>query len=338
MNILVIRLSALGDVAMTIPAIYSCAYCNPDCTLHVVTSEFCAQLFIGAPDNVKLHLIGKDIQHGMLGTLRIIRQLHVLHIDAVADLHNVLRSWIIDWSFRLRGRRVQMLDKMRHERKQIVRQGKSASQPFTERYFNVFRKLGLKVNPLFTSVLKDDKTSYPDFSSVLPNDKLTPVGIAPFARYKNKTYPLPLMEQVVAKLSADSDFRILLFSGGKTESEQLKEWQNKYTNTVSVAKRFTLADEVRLMSRLKVMVSMDSANMHMASLVGCRVISVWGSTTPRCGFLGWQQNKSDALATNCKCQPCTIAGSERCRCGDYHCLTNMTPDKIYNTIKEITKT
>lgn len=337
MNILVIRLSALGDVAMTIPAIYSCAYCNPNSTFHVVTSKFCSQLFIGAPANVKLYPVDKNYQHGLWGTLHLLHLLHTLPIDAVADLHNVLRSWIIDWSFRMRGRRVLMLDKMRHERKQILFHGKAASQPFTERYFKVFYQLGLKIQPSFTTVMKNDHISLPDFSSVLPDKQLTIIGIAPFARYYNKTYPLTLMEQVVAQLSADGHFHTLLFSGGKTERAQMEIWQKKYTNTISVAGLFSLADEVRLMSHLKIMITMDSANMHMASLVGCRVISVWGSTTPHCGFLGWQQKDSDALVADCKCQPCTIAGSERCRYGDFHCLTTITPDKIYNHIKEITK-
>ena len=337
LHILIIRLSALGDVAMTIPAIYSCARSNPRHVFHIVTSLFCAQLFIDAPHNVILHPIDRGKQHGLLGTWRTLCQLHVLPIDAVADLHNVLRSWIIDWSFRLRGCRVQMLDKMRHERKSILHHRKIASQPFTERYFNVFRQLGLKVESSFTSVIENINTLQFIFSTILPDDKLIPVGIAPFARYKNKTYPLSLMEQVVAQLSTDGHFRILLFSGGKAESEKMEQWQNKYTNTISIAGQFSLADEIRLMTLLKIMVTMDSSNMHLASLVGCRVISVWGSTTPDCGFLGWKQNKDDALIAGCDCQPCTIAGSNYCRYGDYYCLTSLSPDYLYNHIKEITK-
>ena len=337
LHILIIRLSALGDVAMTIPAIYSCANSNPNCTFHMITSEFCAQLFIDVPANVILHPINKDGQHGLLGTWRMLRQLQTLPIDTVADLHNVLRSWIIDWTFRLKGCRVQILDKMRYERKLILHHQKVTSQPFTERYFNVFRQLGLKVNPSFTSVIENTNTSQYIFSAILPDDKLIPIGIAPFARYKNKTYPLSLMEQVVAQLSADGHFRILLFSGSKIESGRMELWQKKYTNTISVAGRFGLADEIKLMSLLKIMVTMDSANMHLASLVGCRVVSVWGSTTPNCGFLGWQQNETDALIAGCDCQPCTIAGSNHCRYKDYHCLTSLSPDYLYNRINEIAK-
>lgn len=337
LHILIIRLSALGDVAMTIPAIYSCARSNPRHVFHIVTSLFCAQLFIDAPPNVILHPIDRGKQYGLLGTWRMLCQVHGLPIDAVADLHNVLRSWIIDWSFRLSGCRVQMLDKMRHERKSILHHRQTASQPFTERYFNVFRQLGLKVEPSFTSVIENTNTLQLFFSTILPDDKLIPIGIAPFARYKNKTYPLSLMEQVIAQLSTDGHFRILLFSGGKVESEKMEQWQKKYTNTISIAGQLGLADEIRLMTLLKIMVTMDSSNMHLASLVGCRVISVWGSTTPDCGFLGWKQNKDDALVAGCACQPCTIAGSNYCRYRDYHCLTSLSPDYLYNRIKEITK-
>jgi len=335
-HVLVVRLSALGDVAMTLPAIYSCARSNPRCTFHIVTSDFCAQVFVGAPANVVIHPVAKDRRHGLRGTWRLLRQLHTLPVDAVADLHNVLRSWVIDISFLLRGRRVCMLDKMRHERQPILKHGQAASQPFVWRYFNVFHRLGLQTELVFTSVMEGD-TARPDFSAVMPKSKLIPIGIAPFARYVNKTYPLPQMERVVALLSADGRFRVLLFSGGRGERRLMERWQRQYANTVSVAGHYSLSDELRLMSRLQVMVTMDSANMHLASLVGCRVISVWGATTPRCGFLGWHQHEDDAIVADCDCQPCTISGSNSCRSGDYRCLRAIAPDCLYARIKDALK-
>ncbi len=111
---LIIRFSALGDVAMTVPAIYSLATRYPDLNIDVVTRPFFARLFINAPDNV--NVIGVDFNKdykGVGGTLRLLRRLGKLRPDYVADLHNVLRSWIIDRYFRLRGVKVVMVDKMR---------------------------------------------------------------------------------------------------------------------------------------------------------------------------------------------------------------------------------
>lgn len=116
-RMLIIRLSALGDVAMTIPAIYSLAVRYPDLKIDVVTRPFFARLFLNAPSNV--NVIGVDFKKdykGFRGTLRLLRQLSALKPDYVADLHNVLRSWIIDNWFRLHGKKVVMVDKLRDKR------------------------------------------------------------------------------------------------------------------------------------------------------------------------------------------------------------------------------
>ncbi len=51
------------------------------------------------------------------------------------------------------------------------------------------------------------------------NQKL--IGIAPFAQYDSKVYPLDLMQEVIAKLAENKDHTILLFGGGKKEIEIL---------------------------------------------------------------------------------------------------------------------
>jgi len=336
-SLLVVRLSALGDVAMTIPAIYSLAMQHPEQPVKVLTLQPFARLFIGKPANVTLIAVAKADIKGLKGLVRLLRLLSKEDIGLVADLHNVLRSWLVDAYFRLCGRRVAMLDKGRKARLTLLRERGSGAQhkAYTTRYFEVFRRLGFAVEPAFTTVLEHD-TAQPDFTAVLPDAEKTAIGIAPFARYQNKTYPLQLMEQVVAQLSADGRFRVLLFSGGKHEREQMEAWQGRYPNTLSVAGRYSLDDEIRLMARVRVMVTMDSANMHLASLVGTPVVSVWGSTTPQCGFMGWGQQQAHAMLMGCDCQPCTIAGSNSCRRGDFRCL-QFAPDALCRRIVSLTK-
>lgn len=335
MNILAIRFSALGDVAMTIPAIYSVAKQYPEHTIKILTLQPFAQIFIDCPKNIILLTFNKQEIHGAIGLLHLLKRVNHEDIDVVADLHNVLRSWLIDLFFMVKGFRVVMVDKNRWKRLKLLFQRKGQQTAFTESYFNVFRTLGLPIEESFLSVLSRD-ISIAYFSVILNNKGRKKVGIAPFARYQNKTYPLKQMEQVVAKLSASDKFVIFLFSGGKTESRLMQVWESKYEHVFSIAGRYNLADEVRLMSFLDVMVSMDSANMHLASLVGTRVISLWGSTTPLCGFMGWKQKEEDAIQLNTYCQPCTIAGSDHCNYGDFHCLSHIIPETIFTKIMSIT--
>ena len=86
--------------------------------------------------------------------------------------------------------------------------------------------------------------------------------------------------------------------------------------------------ELILMSHLDVMLSMDSSNMHLASLVGTPVVSVWGATHPYAGFMGWGQSESNAVMIDMPCRPCSIYGNKICTKGDYPCLTGITPEQI----------
>lgn len=83
-----------------------------------------------------------------------------------------------------------------------------------------------------------------------------------------------------------------------------------------------LREELILMSNLDVMVSMDSANMHLASLTGTPVVSVWGATHPYAGFLGCNQKEENAVQVSMPCRPCSIFGNKPCQRGDYMPKTN----------------
>lgn len=324
---LIIRLSALGDVAMTVPAIYSLATRYPELTIDVVTRPFFARLFINAPANVSV--IGVDFKgeyKGPGGTVRLLRRLGKLRPDCVADLHNVLRSWIIDSYFRLRGVRVEMVDKMRGKRAELFRTGQP-QPPFVERYAEVFAKLGYPVDLTFTSL-------YDGCKPVLPFEPAHPaIGIAPFARYFNKTYPEGQMREVIGQLTKEG-YNVYLFGGRGAEAEELDKWAATTDGCTSLAGRYPLEDEIALMGAMDAMVSMDSSNQHMAALAGTPVISIWGSTTPACGFMGYGQSADRAVCLNLPCQPCSVGGSPECPKGHFDCMRKLSPETVIEKIRQ----
>lgn len=91
--------------------------------------------------------------------------------------------------------------------------------------------------------------------------------------------------------------------------------------------------ELALLSHCNVMLSMDSANMHLASLVGLRTVSVWGATHPYAGFMGWNQQMHDAVQLDMVCRPCSVFGNKPCARGDYHCLNGIPPSLIIEKIE-----
>ena len=331
-NILIVRLSAIGDVAMTIPIIYSAAKANPTDSFTVLTKDFLIPLFINRPPNVDVIGVNtKSTEKSFFGFLRYVFMLRRYHFDMVLDLHRVIRSRIVDFIFRLNGKRVFKIDKFRSKCKQLTAKPPKdieALRPVIERYADVFREAGFTFENTFISLYENNSVH----EEIIKDKNGYWVGIAPFAGHKGKIYPLEMMEKVVEALSKQDNFTIFLFGGRGEEEMVLKQWEEKYKNTVCMAGSYSLVQELELISRLDVMLSMDSANMHLASLVGTKVISIWGATHPSAGFYGYKQNPNYAVQVELPCRPCSIYGKKSCYRKDYACLQQIKPQQIINKL------
>lgn len=159
------------------------------------------------------------------------------------------------------------------------------------------------------------------------------IGVAPFAKHRGKIYPLDEMEQVVARLSECEDYTVFLFGGRGYEEAVLEQWEFQYPRVKSVVGKYALDNELALISQLDVLLCMDSANMHFASLVGTRVISIWGATHPYAGFYGYHQDSGDVIQENLSCRPCSVFGQKACLRGDWACMALITPERIVDKVK-----
>ena len=322
--VLITRFSAVGDVAMTIPLLYSLCASYPQHRFIFVSRERFGQFFINKPENLDFIGINLNNYKGIRGLYRLYRELSEQRPDMIADLHDVLRTKILRTYFRIFGRtKVKSIDKGRKEKKALTRPGhnKTALKSTFERYREVFTRLGLPFEPNFTSLFKEGKGNIDDFATAIPtkgNDHW--IGIAPFARHNGKIYPLEKMEQVVALLSKQGSIKLFFFGNGPKEENIINNWCSKYPNTISFIGKSNFNGELRLISHLDAMICMDSANMHMASLVGTPAISIWGATSPLAGFLGWKQEREDCIELPLECRPCSIFGNKPCRLGDYRCM------------------
>ncbi|MBO7044764.1 MAG: glycosyltransferase family 9 protein, partial [Prevotella sp.] len=163
------------------------------------------------------------------------------------------------------------------------------------------------------------------------------IGIAPFAAHEGKVYPPRLMEQVIFQLLEKyPKCRIFFFGRGEQEDKFFSLWCAQYRQCIS-ASRYSenMYQELIVMSHLDVMLSMDSANMHLASLTAIPVVSVWGATHPYAGFMGFGQPKDNAIQLDLDCRPCSIYGQKPCQRGDYACLKNIPPERIVERITTI---
>ena len=317
-HILVIRFSALGDVAMAVPVVWALANQYPDIRVTVLSRGTARPLFDDLAPNVNfMEADVKHEYHGVRGLNALYRRLVAKQFTKVADLHNVLRSDYLRMRFNLGRYRVEHIDKHRRLRRKLTSYKNKERQQLPssfENYAEVFARLGYPVDiSLFHSIFPPEGGNLNMLPAIIgPKSSFQKwIGIAPFAAHKGKIYPPQLMEQV---------------------------WCDQYQQCLYVGKHCeTLYQELIIMSHLDVMLSMDSANMHLASLTAIPVVSIWGATHPMAGFLGYHQSQENAIQVDLDCRPCSIFGNKPCKRGrgDYACLNNIPPERIVERITSI---
>jgi len=291
----------MGDVAMTVPVIKAFIEQNENVKITVVSIPFYKPFFDGI-NNVSFFEVDVKNRHkGFWGLLKLYPDLKKLNIDAIADLHNVLRSKFIRKLFALNGKQVAFTDKGRKEKAALTslenKEFKQLKSMF-ERHVETFNKLGFSID-----------LSHPNFpeKAVLSNDILKIsgeksylkwIGIAPFAQYESKVYPHDLMQKVIDELALNNNNKIFLFGGGKKEIEILNQFSENKNNVVVVAGEINLQQELQLISNLDVMLSMDSGNAHIAAMLGIKVITLWGATHPFAGFSPFNQPLENCLVSD----------------------------------------
>jgi len=291
----------MGDVAMTVPVLRAFSIQNPEVKITVVSRPF-FKPFFDTIENVTFFGVDLKKRHvGFLGLIRLFLDLKKFRITHVVDLHNVLRSKVVRNLFALSGKKVAATDKGRADKKALTRAENKIFQPtksMFERHVETFKKLGFQIdlsNPRFP---KQALLSNEVLSKIGEISNKIKIGIAPFAQYETKVYPLDLLQNVIDELAKNHNQRILLFGGGENEIQKLNQLQNKHDNVIVVAGKLSFQEELQLISNLDVMLSMDSGNAHIAAMLGVKVITLWGATHPYIGFKPFNQSMENCLVSD----------------------------------------
>jgi len=338
-HIAVMRLSAMGDVAMTAPVLIALVSQNPGVKVTVVSRPFFKPFFENIPNVTFFAFDEKQHHKGFLGLFRLFRELKALKVDAFADLHNVLRSKIVRNLFALSGTPMAFVDKARDEKKALTREENkifSALTPITQRHVQVFEKLGFKVD-LSSPEFPEKATLTSDITAITGDKNEKWIGIAPFAQYDSKVYPLDLMQEVINQVSENQEYKILLFGGGKKEVEILDSLTQNKANVINVAGKIKLQQELALISNLDVMLSMDSGNAHIAAMLGVPVVTVWGATHPFAGFGPFNQPLENALVSDRNQYPklpTSIYGNKKVE-GYQDAMRTILPETVVEKLKSL---
>ena len=329
----------MGDVAMTVPVLRAFSLQYPNVQLTVVSRPFFKPFFDDI-ENVTFFAIDLKERHkGFPGLLRLFSDLRKLNIDAVADLHNVLRSKVVRTLFALTGKKVAATDKGRNDKKELTKlkiKTISPTKSMFSRHAETFEKLGFSLSfdsPKFPkkAILSEE------ILSIIGKKEGSWIGIAPFAQYESKVYPIDLMQQVIDELAKNTSNKIFLFGGGNEEIKKLNQLKSHHENVIVVAGKIKFQQELDLISNLNVMLSMDSGNAHIAAMLGVKVITLWGATHPFAGFKPFNQ-PDDFCITSDREQypflPTSVYGNKKVA-GYENAMRSILPDTVVSKMNSL---
>lgn len=327
----------MGDVAMTVPVIRAFVEQNPEVKITFISRLFFKPFFDGI-ENVTFFEVDLKKRHkGFLGLFKLYFDINALNIDAVADLHNVLRSKVIRILFSLTGMKVAFTDKGRKEKKELTRTKNKIFKPLKsmfERHVETFKQLGFTID-LGSPIFPEKAILSKQILTISGNkDNFKWIGIAPFAQYDSKIYPKDLMQKVIDKVSLDSNNKIFLFGGGKKEIEKLNSFSKNRSNVIVIAGKLDFEEELQLISNLDTMLSMDSGNAHIAAMLGINVITLWGATHPFAGFAPFNQPIENCLVSDRKkypLLPTSIYGNKKLE-GYDKVMQTISPEDVIDKI------
>ena len=131
--------------------------------------------------------------------------------------------------------------------------------------------------------------------------------------------------------------QILIFGAPGDEEKKIKKISEEKTNTYIISSNYSLSEQMAIISNLDVMISMDSANGHIASLFGINVITIWGATHPFTGYSPFNQPEKNSIIPDLKKfpkVPVTIYGS-KCPKDYVNAINSIRPEIIFKRVKEI---
>lgn len=337
MRVLITCFSSISNVAAIVPQLYGLVNDYPQHEFVVLSRSFLKPLFDKLP---RVTFVGADIRgehKTIVGVYQLFKQLKAMRPDVVLDMQRSWRTKLITRLFTLLGTKTLQIGFARSEQKHLIKQGANKYHPIPtifDRQARLYAKIGLKVNDDFHKLYDPNMEQVAKIKELYGEKCGHWIGIAPFSIARGKTLPLRKMKNVIAHFDKQPNTKIFLFGAGEMENELLSDWQSLYNNVYAVHTNLKLDDELILMNFLDVMLCMDSANMHLASLMAVPVVSVWGATHPYSGFLGWKQSMDNCVGVDFSCRPCTAHSDKKCKYGDYRCLESLHSSKIIEVINQ----
>ena len=341
MKILIIGPSWVGDMVMSQSLYITLKQRHPEATIDVMAPSWCKPILERMPEvnqAIEMPLGHGDID--LLGRRRIGKQLKADNYTHAYICPNSAKSALIPW-FADIPTRVGWKGEMRYGLLNDLRPNKKSFQYMVERYVALAHPKSEMINSKSLGGL--DNLPHPKLAidaniqqATLNKFSLSttkPVlGLCPGAEFgPAKQWPVEHYAAVANEM-INQGYQVWLFGSAKDKetTENIKSLvdSNNQHCVFNLAGETSLIEAVDLLAACKTVVSNDSGLMHVAAAVGCHVVGVYGSTSPK--YTPPLAEKVDIVSIDIECRPCF---KRECPLGHLKCLKELKPIKILNTLQ-----
>lgn len=327
MKVLLIRFSSLGDVVLATAAVEALRQEVPAAQLHVLTKPEFRSVFEGHPGVTGL--LAWDPAQGLAALARELRQ----HGYAwIVDLHANLRTRLLRvlvpgprWSVYAKGALRRRLAVWLH-RPELL-----AGEPHVvDRYLAALAPLGAAgagAKPRLYLTDAERRHAEELLRAGGWDGQAPLLGMAPGARWATKAWPPDQWVELLRGV-ADAGYAVPVLLGGAAETALCRDLLHRAAvHGVGLAGRTTLRETAAVLERCRVLVTNDSAPLHLAGAVGTRVLALFGPTVRGFGF-GPLGEGDAVLEAALACRPCSLHGGGHCPQGHHRCLRDLSPEAV----------
>jgi len=325
-KILIIQTAFLGDVILTLPMAQVLKRENPECEIDFLCIPSTEILF------KHNSLVNKVIVYDKKGKDSFSRIKNEIknNYDVVISPHRSARSALL--AFFSKARKRITFDKSSlnflYTDKIKYLQGIHEIQ----RNLILLKPLGINeeniIKPeLFLSEEEKHKIDSLLKEEIIESEKL--IALAPGSVWFTKRYPKEKFMEILNLLSKEN-VKVFLI-GGKDDIElgNYLMSDTKSANVINMIGKLNVLESAELIKRCDVLITNDSAPLHIANSVGTKVISMFGATVPQFGFFPYGKDDVILETEGLKCRPCAIHGGNKCPIGTFICMENIAEEKIY---------
>lgn len=337
-NILVVQTAFPGDVILTIPLVQSLKKEFPAASVDALVTPQASEVLLNHPSIRNILRYDKHgADRGISGFRRQIKILRSHRYDLAIVPHRSLRSALL---VRLAGIPVRVgfsTSTGSFFFTQTVPHDSSSHE--VERNLSLLRGIGVTVDGRLFPDLYPNDGDRRIVDELLLKKKFVvshqTIVLAPGSVWNTKRW-LPERFQELIRYLIDRRYSVVLI-GGKDDvalCEMILQSIHR-ENVISTAGELTFLQSAELIRRSRVLVSNDSAPMHLALAMRTPVVAIFGPTVPQFGFAPYGINDIVVEISGLSCRPCSIHGGATCPIKTFDCMVNISAATVLQNVVRV---